>query len=89
MGYAVKGVVKGRVQGVGFRVFVKQKAQEHNLTGWAKNLPDGNVEVVLQGVRSDVNEVQHEVSMGPATSDVRSLSWTMQENLELQGFNIE
>lgn len=40
----------GRVQGVGFRWLVRDKAQSLNLTGWVKNMPNGSVEVVVEGL---------------------------------------
>ena len=44
-------LVKGRVQGVGYRAFAQKKALELGLSGYAENLPDGRVEVVKQGPR--------------------------------------
>ncbi|KKR71916.1 MAG: Acylphosphatase [Microgenomates group bacterium GW2011_GWC1_41_8] len=41
-------LISGRVQGVGFRFAVKQKAEEMGIVGWVRNLPDGRVEVVLK-----------------------------------------
>ena len=42
-------VVSGHVQGVGYRYFVRRRAEAAGLTGSARNLPDGRVEVVLEG----------------------------------------
>lgn len=42
-------VISGRVQGVGFRYSTKRKAEQLKLSGWVKNLPNGDVEVVAQG----------------------------------------
>jgi acylphosphatase len=44
-------LVNGRVQGVGFRYWVKREAESLGLTGTATNLPDGRVEVVVEGAR--------------------------------------
>lgn len=41
--------VRGRVQGVGFRMWTRARAEELGLVGWASNLPDGSVEVVAEG----------------------------------------
>ncbi len=42
-------VFYGRVQGVGFRYYAVNKANQLGLTGWVKNLPDGTVEMEVQG----------------------------------------
>jgi len=41
--------VTGEVQGIGYRYFVSTEAQKLNLTGWVKNLPDGKVEITVEG----------------------------------------
>ena len=46
-------LVSGRVQGVGFRYWVRQEAESLGLVGAATNLPDGRVEVVVEGPRDD------------------------------------
>jgi acylphosphatase len=48
--------VSGHVQGVGFRYFVRQVATAAGLTGSARNLPDGRVEVALEGADDAVRE---------------------------------
>ena len=57
MSTSVKGFVRGRVQGVGFRYFVRSCAQSRELTGYAINLADGRVEFLLQGEPSAIDEV--------------------------------
>lgn len=47
-------MVSGRVQGVGFRYFARQKAQECQLAGWIKNLPNGKVEIEAEGDERDL-----------------------------------
>jgi len=46
----------GRVQGVGFRFTAQRVANRFNVTGYVKNLPDGNVELVAEGEREEVVE---------------------------------
>ena len=50
-------LVSGRVQGVGYRWFVRGLAEAAGLSGRARNLPDGRVEVVLEGDEDDVADV--------------------------------
>jgi acylphosphatase len=55
-------VFSGRVQGVGFRYTVLSLAQEFkDLTGYVKNLPDGGVEVVVEGDETTLNEFLHRI----------------------------
>ena len=49
-------VFSGHVQGVGFRQTTVQIARSHPVTGWVKNLPDGNVELVAEGTMSACSE---------------------------------
>ena len=54
MSVRVVAVVSGHVQGVGFRYFVRELALGAGLAGSARNLPNGRVEVVLEGADDDV-----------------------------------
>ncbi|HLR76493.1 MAG TPA: acylphosphatase, partial [Balneolaceae bacterium] len=46
--------IEGKVQGVGFRYFVRTNASDMNLKGWVKNLSDGRVEAVFEGPKAKV-----------------------------------
>lgn len=48
----------GHVQGVGFRYLVKQLSLEFEVTGWVKNLPDGRVELMIEGERGELETFQ-------------------------------
>lgn len=63
-------VVEGHVQGVGFRYFVLNCAQQLNLTGWVRNTHEGNVEVVAEGDRADLDELLEMLKRGPRISFV-------------------
>ncbi len=65
--------VSGRVQGVGFRAFVQHTAQTMNLTGWVKNLYDGRVEVLTEGLEDDINALIDMLKEGPIGSRVDSV----------------
>ena len=53
---------EGRVQGVGFRFSVRQIAEGFTVAGHAANLPDGRVEVFLQGERDEVEAMEKEIA---------------------------
>jgi acylphosphatase len=58
-------VVRGRVQGVGFRWFVREHARTLGLAGWVKNRPDGMVELEVEGPDAKVQELMTFVADGP------------------------
>ena len=58
-------LVKGRVQGVGFRWFVHREASEIDLRGWVRNTEDGDVEVVTAGEAGDLDELRASLRKGP------------------------
>ena len=72
--HSVRGYVSGRVQGVGFRYFVKRHADSLAVYGYAKNLPDGRVEFVLQGEESAVLSVLENIRSGPSYSLVSEVN---------------
>jgi acylphosphatase len=66
--------VSGRVQGVGFRFFVEEKARQLELTGWVRNLPDGRVECEAEGPRDILELWIEELKKGPLLSRVEHIS---------------
>ena len=62
---AKRYVIRGRVQGVGFRFFVEKHAQRIGLRGYAKNLSDGTVEVVVAGTTEAISELEGLLHQGP------------------------
>lgn len=69
----VKALVSGRVQGVGFRYFVKSSADRLGLSGYARNLSDGRVEVVAQGEAEAVSNLLKQLDIGSRYSSVNSV----------------
>ena len=63
-------VVHGRVQGVGFRYFVLNKANSIGIKGWVKNLPDGTVATVAEGDEIELNKFLDILRKGPSFSQV-------------------
>lgn len=58
-------LVSGRVQGVGFRFFARRAAESAGVTGWARNLPDGRVETLVEGEESAVEQYLEKIRRGP------------------------
>jgi len=54
-------VIRGHVQGVGFRWFVERAARLHGLSGWVRNNPDGTVECEAEGIRHELELFLHEI----------------------------
>ena len=70
-------VVSGRVQGVFFRAFVSRRAKELGLTGYARNIPGGAVEVQAEGERAKLEKLLSYLQAGPAAARVGKVetSW--------------
>lgn len=85
----VRAVISGRVQGVFFRASVQEEARRHNVAGWARNRPDGRVEVELQGDADAVEAVLAFCGEGPPTAHVTSVETTeLAPDPELSGFAV-
>ena len=66
----VRYLVSGSVQGVGFRWFVARHARSLGLAGYARNLPDGRVEVVVSGPMDAIPALEQLLRAGPANAQV-------------------
>jgi len=67
---AARFLVRGRVQGVGFRWFVWKTAERLGLGGLARNLPDGSVEVVAEGPGPALEQLAQALQRGPPLAQV-------------------
>lgn len=63
----------GRVQGVGFRMYLQRQAQTHEVSGWVRNRHDGSVEAVLHGARDAVDAVIEWARKGPPSARVTNV----------------
>ena len=70
---ARRWIVRGRVQGVGYRYFAQRAAVELGLTGYARNLDDGRVEVYAVGPVAKLSKLAGMLHRGPQWSDVRGV----------------
>ncbi len=68
-------IFAGRVQGVGFRRFVKNKAYEYGIKGYVRNLPDGTVEVMAEGEEKVLKSFFEEIENGPPLASVNGIRY--------------
>lgn len=83
-----RAIVRGRVQGVGFRAYTRAEAQRLQLTGWARNLPSGTVEVEAEGPAAAVAELLEWLRRGPPWAEVEGVDVDELEPLDDAGFRI-
>lgn len=81
-------LISGRVQGVGYRYFAERAARELGISGWARNLDDGRVEVHANGTRARLDDFESLLRRGPRFADVRGVEVQDTAVLELEGFYI-
>ncbi len=81
--------ITGMVQGVGFRYYVLQHAQDLGLTGWVRNLWDGRVEVTAEGPHEAVNQLLIHLRRGPVSAEVQDVEYAFSDSKgEFQRFGI-
>ncbi|WP_406656598.1 acylphosphatase [Methanolobus sp. ZRKC2] len=82
-------LVSGRVQGVYYRKFTVDNATDIGLVGFARNLPDGRVEVVAEGKRADIEKLIGLLEKGPSYASVEDVdvSWSSASG-EFRDFSI-
>ncbi len=71
--------VSGFVQGVFFRAFTERKANELGINGWARNMPDGRVEIVAEGSKNAIDELISCLRIGPPRARVESVDVRWEE----------
>ena len=82
-------IIRGRVQGVFFRVETRKAARGYGVAGWVRNLPDGSVEAVFEGTRQQVEQVLEWCRKGPPLGRVDKIDvkWKSAAG-EFNDFNI-
>lgn len=81
-------VIHGRVQGVGFRVWVQHQAQLHGLNGWVRNRRDGAVEAVISGPQDAVAAMLKAFAQGPRGATVEHVEHLTDHVTVSDGFEI-
>ncbi len=72
-------IVRGVVQGVGFRYFAANQASRLNLYGYARNLFNGDVEIVVEGTRAMIEEFITMIKVGPRLAKVEDVFITWEK----------
>lgn len=85
---AARYVVRGRVQGVGYRYFVLRHAEELGLAGFARNLPDGSVEVMAEGGTAALSKLEQLLGEGPSFSHVTGVEREAVAERGASGFHV-
>jgi acylphosphatase len=90
MVYHVHARVKGKVQGVGYRNWTYSQAKLLKLTGWVRNLPDGDVEIYAEGSEGSLQSLLTFLKSGPALAKVSSVDaqWTSTPKAQYEEFQI-
>jgi acylphosphatase len=83
-------IVRGRVQGVGFRWFVEREARTLGLAGWVRNRADGTVEVLAMGNHEQLSQLHSRLRQGPRAARVDNVEVSEAQPVEgLNTFRIE
>jgi acylphosphatase len=83
-------MVRGRVQGVGFRWFVEREAHILGIAGWVRNNPDNSVEVLAVGTREQLSALRSRLREGPRAARVDDVEeFEAQPLPDIKTFRIE
>jgi len=81
--------IEGRVQGVGYRYWAADRAEELQLTGWVRNRRDGAVEAVISGPEADIERMIALCRQGPRDAAVTAVEIVGEESGAFEAFTIE
>jgi acylphosphatase len=83
---SMRFIVSGKVQGVFYRASTREQAMALGLTGYAKNLPDGRVEVLAVGSASSIEALERWLWQGPSSASVEQVLRQDCDENECDGF---
>lgn len=86
----VKVIVRGKVQGIGFRYFVSEHAKQFGLKGYVRNLSDGSVESVFDGERHKIDDILNVIKTEHPTARVKNIEISLLKSYEIfDGFKLK
>ena len=85
---SVRLYINGLVQGVVFRIFVKENAERYDVKGFIRNLEDGRIEVFLEGTVNDVNKMIELCKKGPRHSQIKEVKIKQERFQSFRTFKI-
>ena len=82
-------VISGKVQGVGFRYWMKNLATNNNISGWVKNRSSGDVEALIIGQEKEVQKLIKQCKIGPCSATIQNIQINdYNQDCSEKGFNI-
>lgn len=84
----IRAKITGTVQGVFFRKFIKEQADNFGLKGHVRNLETGEIEVIAEGKDQDVNELMKICKKGPPHSVIKGVILQELNNIGFDDFKI-
>jgi acylphosphatase len=78
----IRAIIRGRVQGVGYRAWTAQEARQRALSGWVRNRPDGSVEAVFNGSAEAVDAMIAACWRGPPGAAVSAVEVSAAEAVD-------
>jgi acylphosphatase len=85
---AVRLYIKGTIQGIFFRQFIKDNAERNNVKGFVRNLEDGRVEVFIEGNNEDVDKMIELCKKGPKHSQIDDVEIKEEKFQDFKEFKI-
>ncbi|HLA23244.1 MAG TPA: acylphosphatase [Candidatus Nanoarchaeia archaeon] len=85
---SIRLYIKGNVQGVFFRNFVKENADKNHVRGFVRNLEDGRVEVFLEGNIDEVNKVMEICKQGPKFAMIKNVETKPEKFQDFKDFKV-
>ena len=85
----IHAIVKGKVQGVFYREFVRREAEALGVSGFTRNLKDGNVEIVAEGEEKQLKEFEKRFRKGPLMAFIAEVELKEEQaTAEFEGFDV-